>query len=46
MSEETFVIGDKLPWFIEAVIAIHVAPGGSLKEKSETSIRKKQLIHT
>ena len=40
----TFILGDKLPWVFEAVEAIiNIAPGGSPKEKNETSVRKKAV---
>ena len=39
-----FVLGDKLPWLHEAVLAIYsYAPGGSPKEGKETKIRKKTV---
>ena len=39
-----FVLGDKLPWLHEAVLAIYsYAPGGSPKEGKETKIRKKAV---
>lgn len=39
-----FILGDKLPWVFEAVEAIlNIAPGGSPKEKNETSVRKKAV---
>ena len=41
MTEVRFVLGDKLPWVSEMVLAIvSYAPGGSPKVNKETTIRK------
>ena len=39
-----FILGDKLPWLHEAVLAIYsYAPGGSPKEGKESKIRKQAI---
>ena len=41
MAELIFILGDKLPWISEAVLAIiKYAPGSSLKKEKETKQRK------